>query len=1116
MQPCARLSTMITETLASKIQRHIDLIPSERRVKPLRTEYIPEDDALNRLNDWAFCEGYGYVTRSSNTGYSIQVVCAHYQKETRNTRGLTEETRKRADTVTRKKACPHRVRIGVQKRLGGLFAYGEFKGEHNHPPATDPFELIPHRERDKDKEMAREIAETHRGSITYQQSSEILAKDGLELSRKDFYNVNWKAMMQKEDNKTITPAEELELIYTYLEDTDFRVEVREEVTYRDDGKTIIKRVIKDLFFIHPDQIQMAIRFISDFMYQTDATWDTSVIRLPLTNIVGVDNTMKTFGAASIFITSESAESGRFAQEQMQKHVFWCCRQASVVIGDFAAGLAKTFADKALQDAKEAQKTGRQLPLPPPHARMTSLEVADSNNDSDSDSGSDIPSDTIVVDPTFTAPDIFVTPIGGITTLQLCEWHAGKAMRKRLVKDKKYSNQKAKEIMTLLWAWIKCEDLDEVDRARRKLLAKLRASDRKYVQRYYQPKEYQFVRAYTNRLKNLGCHSTQRNEAFHRVAKQGLHVHLPLRKSVQVICKKILSQRREYERRINSQREGDRRLNDSVGFRECEGKITWESLDLARPEWTEAKRLSDRVDTGEDIFEFDPAKGCQHNCTIIIQFGIPCRHWMCYFFRRALPLPVSIFHPRWLYDWDEKPLKESWVIAYEKGSEDGVNREIPVANNLSTLATPNNDDLDAFFDFEYLSTTQPAAPSQILSQVQYNRFANRGASMITEAAHAVLDKLKDIPYEQSSQFALTVEATLKALLVKQDKITTAKRATPTELPAPIFDSPFIYRNKQGKVLLAEDRILAIREDEQRAKRRATQQAQAVYNEGQKIQKEMAEERQQQRAQLQNRCQSKDPFSDNYVIPDTTPSSLIPQQNKPHLVQRGGYPFVQLRAMLYEPDYDDSFICEATRSQITKFHNKAIPPDKTLLEMGKVTGINLHRPDAAFNLGYFDPYENTDKLFDLFRYTLFLWPTNLISDAWRETEFDPEFDGRDETGQLLVPYSREWETFSHPNPHNDDDINIDEDEVDLIPEPLDPILSTSPTTSLKPPTPKRPRRRIDYTKIAPSNLSLRKTRQPSAWKQAHDKEVKETRRKRKPRKAEVEQLQFELEDQLRSSQ
>ena len=103
------------------------------------------------------------------------------------------------------------------------------------------------------------------------------------------------------------------------------------------------------------------------------------------------------------------------------------------------------------------------------------------------------------------------------------------------------------------------------------------------------------------------------------------MHLPLRKSVQVICKKILSQRREYERRINSQREGDRRLNDSVGFRECEGKITWESLDLARPEWTEAKRLSDRVDTGEDIFEFDPAKGCQHNCTIIIQFGIPCRH-----------------------------------------------------------------------------------------------------------------------------------------------------------------------------------------------------------------------------------------------------------------------------------------------------------------------------------------------------------------------------------------------------------------------------------------------------------------------------------------------------------
>jgi len=43
-----------------------------------------------------------------------------------------------------------------------------------------------------------------------------------------------------------------------------------------------------------------------------------------------------------------------------------------------------------------------------------------------------------------------------------------------------------------------------------------------------------------------------------------------------------------------------------------------------------------------------------------------------------------FHPRWLYDWDEKPLKESWVIAYEKGSEDELIEKIPVANNSSTL------------------------------------------------------------------------------------------------------------------------------------------------------------------------------------------------------------------------------------------------------------------------------------------------------------------------------------------------------------------------------------------------------------------------------------------------
>jgi len=170
-----------------------------------------------------------------------------------------------------------------------------------------------------------------------------------------------------------------------------------------------------------------------------------------------------------------------------------------------------------------------------------------------------------------------------------------------------------------------------------------------------------------------------------------------------------------------------------------------------------------------------------------------------------------------------------------------------------------------------------------------------------------------------------------------------------------------------------------------------------------------------------------------------------------------------------------------------HNKAIPPDKTLLEMGGYRKSISTVLTLRLILDTLNPYENTDSYLISFvtRYSCGLQTSFRM--PGERLKFDPEFDGRDETGQLLVPYSREWETFSHPNPHNDDDINIDEDEVDLIPEPL--ILSSRPHLQLiKTSNAKRPRRRIDYKDSAIESQST-KTRQPSAWKQAHDKEVRD---------------------------
>jgi len=51
---------------------------------------------------------------------------------------------------------------------------------------------------------------------------------------------------------------------------------------------------------------MARRFVSDFMYKTDATFNTNVLKLLLSVIVGINNTSSTFLAAYCYITLESA------------------------------------------------------------------------------------------------------------------------------------------------------------------------------------------------------------------------------------------------------------------------------------------------------------------------------------------------------------------------------------------------------------------------------------------------------------------------------------------------------------------------------------------------------------------------------------------------------------------------------------------------------------------------------------------------------------------------------------------------------------------------------------------------------------------------------------------
>jgi hypothetical protein len=63
-----------------------------------------------------------------------------------------------------------------------------------------------------------------------------------------------------------------------------------------------------------EQIRLIRRFISGFIYETNATFNTNNLRLLLFVIVGVNNTSLTFPIAFIFITSELAKAFKFTSD----------------------------------------------------------------------------------------------------------------------------------------------------------------------------------------------------------------------------------------------------------------------------------------------------------------------------------------------------------------------------------------------------------------------------------------------------------------------------------------------------------------------------------------------------------------------------------------------------------------------------------------------------------------------------------------------------------------------------------------------------------------------------------------------------------------------------------
>jgi hypothetical protein len=163
------------------------------------------------------------------------------------------------------------------------------------------------------------------------------------IGKKRYYS-----LQRKEGKGTLTRQEELEYILQILEEEDVHVRIRLEYTTDSRGDRD-GRVIKDLFWMSLEQIKMAQRFVSGFMYKTDATFNTNSLKLLLSVMVGINNCRKTFLAAYCYITSESAASFTFVTNQLSDLAFHNCPEAAIIVGDFSKGLGAACAAKAAVD-----------------------------------------------------------------------------------------------------------------------------------------------------------------------------------------------------------------------------------------------------------------------------------------------------------------------------------------------------------------------------------------------------------------------------------------------------------------------------------------------------------------------------------------------------------------------------------------------------------------------------------------------------------------------------------------------------------------------------------------------------------------------------------------------
>jgi hypothetical protein len=197
-----------------------------------------------------------------------------------------------------------------------------------------------------------------------------------------------------------------------------------------------------------------------------------------------------------------------------------------------------------------------------------------------------------------------------------------------------------------------------------------------------------------------------------------------------------------------------------------------------------------------LFVLDEAIGYIFGCQLPARFRLPCKHWMMQFYTRNQPLPVSLFHPRWLLDGP--PVIYSWKMATSVSSPD-------------TSPSPNR---------------TRARPSSFDIAIPRTRYASNGEQLIIDAATKAVQKLKSLPPGEKEEYASGFDQLASKLACKQDEITSSRQAMPSELPDAIPKQDVLFKRNRRRGYTAREAAEEEEKNQRRHAKEAIRQAESA--------------------------------------------------------------------------------------------------------------------------------------------------------------------------------------------------------------------------------------------------------------------------------------------------